>query len=242
MVGHSPQLPPKKEVALALLEGPSVYVHLDPRRQGVSVPSWFKKQPQLILQIGMNMAVPIPDLEVREDGIGCTLSFNRAPYWVFMPYNAIYGLVCEDGRGMIWPDDVPPELAEQQRRPSLKAVPSGGSPAPRNKRVHKRVPASAEAEGDGVEAADEELSEDAGLEDAQSAGSDAGSDAGGADSGAPNRPRPVLRAVPDSSEPPDSLPADEDEQGSSGRAADAADPEVVVERSSKLPSYLRVIK
>ena len=29
------KLPPKKEVALALLEGESVFIHLDPRREGV---------------------------------------------------------------------------------------------------------------------------------------------------------------------------------------------------------------
>ncbi|HEV3194375.1 MAG TPA: hypothetical protein VGY54_27945 [Polyangiaceae bacterium] len=35
-------LPPKKEVALALLERSSVYIHLDPRQTAVVVPPWFK--------------------------------------------------------------------------------------------------------------------------------------------------------------------------------------------------------
>ncbi len=116
------QLPPKPDVMNALLQGPSVYVHLDPRRDGVVVPPWFKKQPQLVLQLGLNMAVPIPDLEVGAEGISCTLSFNRKPHWCAMPWNAVYALVGEDGRGMIWPDDVPPELATEQRRPALKVV------------------------------------------------------------------------------------------------------------------------
>ena len=63
-------LPPKKEVALALLERSSVYVHLDPRQPPVVVPPWFKKQPQLVLQIGLNMPVPIPDLEVTAEADG----------------------------------------------------------------------------------------------------------------------------------------------------------------------------
>jgi stringent starvation protein B len=115
-------LPPKKDVANALLKGPSVFVHLDPRRDGVVVPKWFKQQFQLVLQVGLNMAVPIPDLEVTDDGISCTLSFNRSPFWCVAPWKAIYALVGEDGRGMIWPDDVPPELAAQAQRPALKVV------------------------------------------------------------------------------------------------------------------------
>lgn len=117
-------LPPKKDVAMALLKGPSVYVHLDPRQDSVIVPKWFKKQPQLVLQVGMNMAVPIQDLELGEEGITCTLSFNRSPFWCCMPWSAIYALVGEDGRGMIWPEDVPAELAAKQQKPVLKVVDS----------------------------------------------------------------------------------------------------------------------
>jgi len=117
-----PQLPPKKEVALALLEGPSLFVHLDPRADGVVVPKWLRSQAQLVLQIGMNMAVPIPDLRIEDEGISCTLSFNRSPFWCRLPWSAVYALVGEDGRGMVWPDDVPAELAQQSPRPQLSVV------------------------------------------------------------------------------------------------------------------------
>jgi hypothetical protein len=120
------QLPPKKEVALTLLEGPSLFVHLDPRRASVLVPKWFAGQSQLVLQVGLNMAIPIPDLKVDDTGITCTLSFNRAPFWCRLPWSSIYALVGEDGRGMVWPDDVPPEVAQQMQRqqaPSAKAAP-----------------------------------------------------------------------------------------------------------------------
>ena len=53
------RLPPKKDVALALLEQATVLVHLDPRGEQVQVPAWFKRQPQLVLQIGLNMPKPI---------------------------------------------------------------------------------------------------------------------------------------------------------------------------------------
>jgi stringent starvation protein B len=130
------KLPKKKDVALALLEQASVFIHLDPRREGVLVPAGFKKQAQLVLQIGLNLLVKIPDLEVDDEGISCTLSFNRRPHYCHMPWPSVYALVDESGRGMVWPDDVPPEVVAQQResakktpapqqRPRLRAVDSG---------------------------------------------------------------------------------------------------------------------
>lgn len=124
----SPILPPKKDVALALLERASVFVHLDPRSDAVLVPAWLKKQAQLVLQVGLNMAVKIPDLDVGEDSVSCTLSFSRRPCFCQVPWSAVYALVGEDGRGMVWPEDIPPEVAAQTqppqapRRPSLRAI------------------------------------------------------------------------------------------------------------------------
>lgn len=106
---------------MALLKGPSVFVHLDPRHDDVVVPKWFKKQAQLVLQVGLNMAVTIPDLDVTDDGITATLSFSRSPFWCFMPWSAIYAIVGEDGRGMVWPEDVPGEVAAKPK-PALKVV------------------------------------------------------------------------------------------------------------------------
>lgn len=128
-------LPPKKDVALALLERASVFVHLDPRAENVVVPPWLKKQPQLVLQIGLNMAVKIPDLEVGEEAVCCTLSFSRRPHHCYVPWGAVYALVGEDGRGMVWPEDIPAEVSSQAQlspakptvRPTLRPVPSEGA-------------------------------------------------------------------------------------------------------------------
>ena len=118
----SPSLPPKKSVALALLENTTVFVHLDPRGQNVRVPPWFKKQPQLVLQIGLNMPVPIPDLRLDDESVSCTLSFNRSPFYCHIPWEAVFALVGENRRGMVWPDDVPREVAVQLRRQVAKAA------------------------------------------------------------------------------------------------------------------------
>jgi len=124
-------LPPKKDVALALLERASVFIHLDPRAENVVVPPWLKKQPQLVLQIGLNMAVKIPDLDLADDAVSCTLSFSRRPHFCYVPWGAIYALVGEDGRGMVWPEDIPPEVSSQAQvapaRPTLRPVPDPGA-------------------------------------------------------------------------------------------------------------------
>jgi stringent starvation protein B len=139
-------LPPKKDVALALLQGSSLFIHLDPRKAEVVVPLHFKKQAQLVLQVGLNMAVPIPDLQVDDDGLTCTLSFNRAPFWCRLPWSAVYALVGEDKRGMIWPDEVPAEVESAQRQKPPEAP--GASPkarGARGSRKKERLPREDEA-------------------------------------------------------------------------------------------------
>lgn len=150
MPPESPQLPPKPEVALALLQtAASIYVHLDPRGQDVFVPAWFKNQPQLVIQVGLNMAVPIPDLDVGQESMSCTLSFNRRPEFCRIPWTAIYGLVGEDGRGMIWPESIPPEVASTasasaDKKPHLRVAEAS---AGRKTKERAKKTNSAEAEG-----------------------------------------------------------------------------------------------
>lgn len=129
MEGPPRRLPPKKDVISALLSESGVYIHLDPRRAGVVVPRWFQKQPELVLQIGLNMAIPIYDLEITDEAVSCTLSFSRSPFWCKLPWTAVYAIVSDkDRRGVVWPEDAPSEsqLAKgqktQTKRPKLKAV------------------------------------------------------------------------------------------------------------------------
>jgi stringent starvation protein B len=126
--------PPKRDVMLALLQAAdSVYVNFDPRRDGVVVPPQLKRQPRVVLQYGMNMAIPIPDLDVGEEGIGATLSFDRMPTWTFVPWSAVFAIVSQDQRGMLWEADVPREVQVEQKKqpaPAPTAVPDkDGKPA-----------------------------------------------------------------------------------------------------------------
>jgi stringent starvation protein B len=144
-------LPPKKEVALALLERSNVDVYLDPRSKGVVVPPQFRKEPRLILKIGLNMPVPIPDLRLDDESMSCTLSFSRSPFFCVVPWESVFAMVGDDGRGMVWPDDVPQELAvrvvEEKKTPSdRESAPMPTSPRRRSVKEAKDAKEKATAE------------------------------------------------------------------------------------------------
>lgn len=145
----APPKPSKKDIALALLEQGSIYVHLDPRRDKVVVPQSYRSQPELVLHFGLNMRIPIPDLEVGDEAIAGTLSFARRPFWCWIPWEAVFAIADSERRGAAWAEDAPPEVkaAAQQKaaaaapnpkRSHLRAVPD--EPPPRD-------PATLEGEG-----------------------------------------------------------------------------------------------
>jgi stringent starvation protein B len=126
---HSPQslLPPKRDVVLAFLGRGTLRVFVDARLAGVTVPRNLAQQAELVLRIGRTLNPAIPDLDVGDEAIACTLSFNRVPCWCRLPYEAIYAVVSDsDGRGVVWPDDVPIESqilqsAAPRRSPSARS-------------------------------------------------------------------------------------------------------------------------
>ncbi len=121
-------MPSKKDVALALLERSTIRVFLDPRKPGVVVPPWFKTQPQLLLDVGLNTAVPIPDLHLDDEAMSCTLSFNRAPFYCIIPWSAVFAVVGDGDRAVVWPEDVPAEI-QLEPPPAPKKSPVSAAPA-----------------------------------------------------------------------------------------------------------------
>lgn len=218
----SANLPPKKDVAIALLERSSVFVHLDPRRDLVVVPPWFKKQPRLVLQVGLNLAVPIPDLNVDDECISCTLSFNRSPFYCWIPWSAIFALVDDDGRGLLWPDDVPREILTEQQ-----ATPRPGAPQkPKTKPQLRALPSTPPSEA-GAEPSEERSSETTSAEPSVET-----------TSAEPSEERSAMTAAEPSSattEPPV-------ERAVAAREEPAEDATPEARPARKLPAYLRVVK
>jgi hypothetical protein len=149
------ELPNKKDVARALLLKGTLFVHLDPRNENTRVPAWFKRQPQLVLQVGLDMPVPIPDLRVDDVGVFGTLSFNRTSFTCAVPWDAVFALVGDDGRGMVWPASVPKEIAAEIEREARtpRAQPSERGPvkdlSPQAKRPRRVAPPAPPADRSG---------------------------------------------------------------------------------------------
>lgn len=111
---HPFEEPPGKREALErLLHHGDVLLQLDPRVDGVQVPAGFTDQPLLVLRIGLDMPVPIPDLEIDAGGVSATLSFNRQPHACRIPWDAVFGMVSESGQALVWAEDVPYEVVER---------------------------------------------------------------------------------------------------------------------------------
>lgn len=102
--------PSKQEAFLAFLKDGWVTVYIDARLPGVAVPDHLRTETRLVLQYGLNMPVPVEDLEVTDEGVKATLSFSRTPWQTMIPWAAIYVIACTDGRGVLFQEDVPPEL------------------------------------------------------------------------------------------------------------------------------------
>jgi hypothetical protein len=117
MKSTSPQ-----EVLEGLLEKGTVYLHVNPDTEGVSVPERLKAQPSVILQIGYDMSIPIPDLHIDDTGVCATLSFSRSPFLCKLPWSSIFAMVSDDGKALLWPQNIPDGMLqdkEQCRQPSL---------------------------------------------------------------------------------------------------------------------------
>jgi stringent starvation protein B len=104
------RLPPKRAVVRRLMgEGP-ILVQVDARRPGVSVPERLQGDPRLVLRFGYDLTPAIGDLDIGEEALAGTLSFGGVAHRCVLPWTAVYAVVSEsDQRGMVWPDDVPPE-------------------------------------------------------------------------------------------------------------------------------------
>lgn len=122
----------RREICQLLLSTQeSVFIHLDPRSQDVVVPPWLKHEPHLVLQIGTDMLIPIPDLDVNDAGFSATLSFARTPYKCIVPWKYVWAIVGDERGGAVFEENIPPETKagmegkkaiKRQQFPAIKPV------------------------------------------------------------------------------------------------------------------------
>lgn len=118
--------PDKLTVMIELLKDAWVYVHIDPRRDGVLLPDFLREQPRVVLQYGYNMPVPIHDFNVDDRGISATLSFRRVSHATFIPWSAVFAMTDGEKRGMVWQEDIPPDLESE----AAEDAPPAAAPSP----------------------------------------------------------------------------------------------------------------
>jgi len=127
-----PEMPAKRQTMDKLLRDRPVLVHLDPRRPGVDVPGQHRAEARLVLRFGYGLTPPIADLTVDEQGVSGTLTFRGVPHRCVIPWTAVFAIVDEDGRGLVWGEDVPSEIAHEYAR-DVRATTSA-KPAERGER------------------------------------------------------------------------------------------------------------
>jgi stringent starvation protein B len=120
---QSSERPSKHKVFVDLLRKGRPSLYLDARRPGVIVPAHLRGEPHLVLQYGYDLPIPIPDLEVDEHGVRATLSFSKSPQRTVVPWSAVYVVACDDGRGVLYPEDVPDDVSIIATHPQSDRLP-----------------------------------------------------------------------------------------------------------------------
>lgn len=115
----------KRRQLQVMLDAGLVMVHLDPRGDDVVVPSQFKRDP--VLRLNLAYGFNLPALDVDEDGVYAILSFNRQNFGCTMPWRAIFALTAPDTghEGVVWPESVPAELAQYFESVGVERGPVG---------------------------------------------------------------------------------------------------------------------
>jgi hypothetical protein len=64
----------------------------------IKTPAWLDRKAVLCLEYGLDMAVPISDMVVTDEGVAATLSFSRTPYPTFVPWKSVVGFTWDGER------------------------------------------------------------------------------------------------------------------------------------------------
>jgi hypothetical protein len=124
----------KRTVIERLLEDEDYFlIVVDPSCHGVVMPQHLLDSRQPVgINIGHQMAVPIPDLSLDDEAVQGTLSFSRSPFHCTFPWDAIVQISVEDEH-LVWvvpqpeqgddeDDELPKDPTPPKGRPQLRLV------------------------------------------------------------------------------------------------------------------------
>ncbi len=97
-----------------------VRIYLDGRQPDVKLPDGpWRKEPYVILELGLDLPVPIPDLKINDYGVFASLSFGGKSSRCFIPWGRLFSIQDKaSGQGVLWKDGLPPELSNRKEEPA----------------------------------------------------------------------------------------------------------------------------
>ncbi len=101
------------------MKGDHVLVHLDSRRDGVSVPSHLENNPTLTLKLSYLFQ---SKTTVSDEAINSFLKFSGNYFECILPWTAIWGMTNDASQNQVWPEDLPKEV--------VASVPAAAKAAP----------------------------------------------------------------------------------------------------------------
>ena len=143
----------KRARLIELLDTGVVLVNLDPRVEGADVPTQFRQQPVLGLNLSRRYHLDV--FEVGPLAVKASLSFGGDRYLCVLPWTAIFSMSAQaDGTSESWPESFPPELLAQIARGAARRdgeAADEGAPPPRRRIRGRRGNAAASYPEDGAD-------------------------------------------------------------------------------------------
>jgi hypothetical protein len=96
----------------------------------VAVPLSVAVRPRVVLQVKRALTIPLPDIEVDDEGVRATLTFGGQPFRCTLPWTAVFSLVADDGEVTVWPLELPAEVAPDRSPFSIAAGRKGRTEHP----------------------------------------------------------------------------------------------------------------
>ncbi len=129
-----PPIPSKPNFLEQMLaDCPLVDVHFQTGFPGVVIPAHAANGPVQMLQYGLDLNVPIPDLDLRRDGVSATMLFRDGGFLTYIPWGAIFAIFAAGSQdGYVWSQDEPAPASPSRLPEALTA--SGRIKAPRHLR------------------------------------------------------------------------------------------------------------
>lgn len=143
----------KKARLLEALERGMVMIHLDARRPGVRVPAHLQDESHL--RLNLSYRFDPPDLTVSDWGVRSSLSFSGSRFQVAVPWSALFAIASHVTHEFwMFPEDLPPELIENQQASDPASAPPATSTPPRRPTLSAVDGGLAASAPDAPEAAD----------------------------------------------------------------------------------------